>query len=135
MLEGLQISSAQAQKEGEQVAVIKASCEADAARIALVKASCEADLAQAQPFVDMANKAINSIEKKDIQEISANKKPVDIIKLIFDVLLILFQRTLDVCKPFELSFSSGKVLVHRIFSSCTGDFSATNLNHIIRFVR
>jgi len=117
MLEGLEISSAQAQKEGDQVAVIKANCEADAARIAKEKESCEADLAEAQPFVDMANEAINSIQKKDIQEISANKKPVDIIKLIFDVLLILFQKTIESCKPFQLSFSSGKILIDFFESS------------------
>jgi dynein heavy chain len=112
MLEGLQVSSAQAQKEGDAVAIIKSNCEADAARIAGEKAACEADLAKAQPFVDMANEAIASVEKKDVQEISANKKPVHIIQLIFDVILILFNRRICVSiKPFELSFSSGKVLI------------------------
>lgn len=111
MLEGLQVSSAAAQKEGDSVAVIKAGCQADAARIAKEKAACEADLAEAQPFVDMANDAINSIQKKDVQEISANKKPVDIIKLIFDVLLLLFQWPVLACNPYELSFSSGKIII------------------------
>ena len=117
MLEGLQVSSAQAQKEGDAVAVIKSNCEADAERIAGEKAACEADLAKAQPFVDMANEAIASVEKKDVQEISANKKPVDIIKLIFDVILILFQKQLHGVKPFQLSFSSGKIVIDFFESS------------------
>ena len=90
MLEGLQASSAQAQAEGDAVAIIKTSCEADAERIGKEKAACEKDLAQAQPFVDMANNAIDSIKPGDINDMKANKKPVDILKLIFDGLLILF---------------------------------------------
>jgi len=110
-LEGLQIQSAAAAKEGDAVAVIKASCVADATRIAAEKQSAEKELAKAQPFVDMANEAIASIQKKDVQEISANKKPVHIIQIIFDVILILFNMRLDPCKAGELSFSSGKVIV------------------------
>ena len=111
MLEGLQVSSAAAQKEGEAVAVIKAACEADAARIAIEKANCEADLAQAQPFVDQANEAIASVQKKDIQDISANKNPVAIICLIFDVVLILFQFPVLPAVPEQLNFSSGKIVI------------------------
>ena len=63
----------------------------------------------------MANFSIASVEKKDVQEISANKKPVHIIQLIFDVILILFNRRICVSiKPFELSFSGRKVS-HRFF--------------------
>merc|ERR1719181_2305073 len=98
MIEGLQISSAEAQKEGEQVAKIKSKCEEDATRIAGEKAAAEADLAKAQPFVDKANKAIESIKPKDINEIKANKNPTDIIKLIFDCILILFQLPVEPVK-------------------------------------
>ena len=103
MLEGLQISSAEAQREGDKVAKDKAACEADAARIGEEKAAAEADLAKAQPFVDKANKAIASIKPKDIQEIKANKNPTDIIKMIFDCILILFKQPLDTVKPTTLS--------------------------------
>ena len=60
MLDGLQISSAEAQREGDKVAKDKAACEADAERIGKEKALAEIDLAKAQPFVDKANKAIAS---------------------------------------------------------------------------
>jgi len=52
MLESLEVSSAEAKLEGDQVAGIKAKCEEDASRIAAEKASCASDLAKAQPFVD-----------------------------------------------------------------------------------
>ena len=42
-----------------------------------------------------ANKAIASIKPKDIQEIKANKNPTDIIKMIFDCILILFKLPLE----------------------------------------
>ena len=103
MLEGLQASSAQAQAEGDAVAIIKASCEADAERIGKEKAACEKDLAQAQPFVDMANSAIDSIKPGDINDMKANKKPVDILKLIFDGLLILFGLQVERVKPMTLN--------------------------------
>lgn len=103
MLEGLQASSAQAQAEGEQVAVIKENCEADAARIAIEKANCEADLAKAQPFVDMANDAIDSIKPNDINEIKANKNPTPIIQLVFDGLLLCFMRPTLPVKPMTLN--------------------------------
>ena len=79
MLEGLQISSAEAQREGDKVAKDKAACEADVERIGKEKALAEIDLAKAQPFVDKANKAIASIKPKDIQEIKARGGKVIIL--------------------------------------------------------
>jgi len=101
-LEGLQVSSAEAQREGDQVAKDKAVCEADAARISKEKELAMIDLAKAQPFVDKANKAIASIKPTDIQEIKANKNPTDIIKMIFDCILILFKKPLDKVKAETL---------------------------------
>ena len=74
MLEGLEVSSAEAKTEGEQVAGIKARCEADAKRIASEKESCASDLAKAQPFVDEANAAINSIKPAHIGEIKVGTR-------------------------------------------------------------
>jgi len=91
MLESLEVSSAEAKLEGDQVAGIKAKCEEDASRIAAEKASCASDLAKAQPFVDEANAAIDSIKPAHIGEIKKLANPSDIIKLVFDCVLILFQ--------------------------------------------
>ena len=80
----------EAKKEGDQVKGIKEGCEKDAARIALEKSGCMADLAKAQPFVDQAVTAIDSIKPADINEIKKLPNPADIIKFVFDGVLILF---------------------------------------------
>jgi len=82
MLEGLEVSSAEAKAEGEQVAGIKARCEADAERIASEKESCSSDLAKAQPFVDEANAAINSIKPAHIGEIKVGRFAVSLCALL-----------------------------------------------------
>jgi len=89
MLGDLEISSLEAKREKEAVNKIKEACEADAARIALEKKDAEEDLAKAQPFVDEANGAIDSITAPDLTELKGLGKPSDIIKLVFDCVLIL----------------------------------------------
>eukprot|EP00937_MAST-01D_sp_MAST-1D-sp2_P003104 g3104.t1 len=94
MLEGLEASSAEAKAEGEAVAKIAALCEEDAARIAGEKAACQKDLAKAQPYVDEAETAIDSVKPAYIGEINKLAKPSHIIKLVFDGVLILFKNQL-----------------------------------------
>jgi dynein heavy chain len=94
MLKGLEKSSHAAKKESDQVATIKQQCEDDAERIAAEKVACEADLAKAQPFVDEAEEAIRSIKPAHIIEIKTNRNPSDIIKLVFDGVLLLFMNKL-----------------------------------------
>jgi dynein heavy chain len=95
MLAELEISSAAAKKEGDAVAVIAAGCQADAERIGGEKAQCMRDLAKAQPFVDEAETAIDSIKAAHINEIKKLPKPSDIIKLVFDGVLLLFKSPLN----------------------------------------
>ena len=103
MLASLEISSVEAQKEGDQVSSIKVKCEEDAARIAAEKCACEQDLAKAQPFVKEAEAAIASIKPAHIGEIKKLPNPSDIIKLVFDGVLILFQKPLNLVRPAKLS--------------------------------
>jgi dynein heavy chain, axonemal len=102
MLASLEISSAEAKKEGDQVSKIKAKCEEDAARIAGEKAACEADLALAQPYVDQAETAIRSIQPAHIGEIKKLPNPKDIIKLVFDGVMILFMKPLNTVRNAKL---------------------------------
>ena len=95
MLADLRENAMLAQNEGDKVAKIKSKCEADATRIASEKAACEADLAKAQPFVDKAIKAINSIKPKHIAEIKRLAQPASIIKLVFDGCLLLFKKPMS----------------------------------------
>ena len=94
MLVGLQKSAAEAKEEGEKVAVIATACNADADRIAIEKKQCQADLDKAMPYVYEANDAIKSISKSDIQEISNLKNPPDLVKVVFDTVLLLFFKPL-----------------------------------------
>eukprot|EP00814_Leptocylindrus_danicus_P009510 CAMPEP_0116004988 /NCGR_PEP_ID=MMETSP0321-20121206/911_1 /TAXON_ID=163516 /ORGANISM="Leptocylindrus danicus var. danicus, Strain B650" /LENGTH=4605 /DNA_ID=CAMNT_0003473357 /DNA_START=128 /DNA_END=13942 /DNA_ORIENTATION=- len=105
MLRVLEGSSAEAKQEGEQVAGIKAKCEEDAKRISAERASCENDLAKAQPFVDEANNAINSIKPAHIGEIKKLANPSDIIKLVFDCVLILFQLPLSKVQQCKINMA------------------------------
>lgn len=51
-----------AKKEADSVAVIKEACMADARRIAGEKGDAEEDLAQARPFLEEAERAVESIK-------------------------------------------------------------------------
>merc|ERR1719450_1628558 len=103
--------------EGDIVQGIKNDCEAEATRIAADKADCEKDLAKTQPYVDEAEKAIKSIKPGDIQEIKKLPKPPDIIKLIFDGVLILFMKPLNPLKPTPTEYNINKKTIPFIESS------------------
>ena len=94
MLGSLEISSLEAKNESDMVRGIKEACEADALRIGKEKELCMEDLAKAQPYVDDANSAIDSIKSADISEVKQLKKPSDIIRLVFDCVLLLFHNPL-----------------------------------------
>lgn len=67
-----------------------------AGEIALVKDSAEKDLAAAKPALDAALNALNSITQKDIVGLKALKNPPDVVKRIFDcVLLLRYMSVLD----------------------------------------
>eukprot|EP00941_MAST-03F_sp_MAST-3F-sp1_P001388 g1388.t1 len=109
MLSSLQISSMEAKKEGEIVAKISEGCEADAARIAGEKAQCEEDLKKAQPYVDAATSAIDSIKPADINEIKRLANPSAIIKLVFDGVCILFMKPLVDVEAETMTISKKEV--------------------------
>ncbi len=54
-----------------------------------MKNDAEQDLAAAQPALDAAVEALNSITPKDITSLKALKNPPDIVKRIFDCVLLL----------------------------------------------
>ena len=109
MLASLEISSAEALKEQTLVAGIAESCDSDRNRIAGEKELCMTELAKAQPYVDDANKAIDSIKQSDIGEVKVLKKPSDIIRLIFDCVLLLFYQPLNPVVPLTLIIKKQEV--------------------------
>lgn len=72
-----------------QVKVIVDAVVKKAGEIAAVKEDAEKDLAAAKPALDAAVNALNSISPKDIQGLKALKNPPDVIKRIFDCVLLL----------------------------------------------
>jgi len=109
MLADLRESSAIATTEGDKVSKIKAKCVSDSERIAKEKTQCEQDLAKAQPYVDKALAAIDSIEPKHIAEIKKLAKPAAIIRLVFDCVLILFKKDIESVKSETLNVAKQDV--------------------------
>ncbi len=66
-----------------------------AAEIAAVKDDAEKDLALAKPALDAALSALNSITPKDINSLKALKNPPDVVKRIFDCVLLLRMLPVD----------------------------------------
>ena len=95
LLKEISASTAVAEKEKAKVAVIVDAVTVKAAQIAGVKEDAERDLAAAKPALDAAVDALNSITAKDIGALKALKNPPDIIKRIFDTVLLLRQYPVD----------------------------------------
>ena len=91
LLKEISASTAVAEKEKNKVNVIVEAVTAKADAIAIQKAEAEADLAKAQPALDAALAALDSIKPKDIQNLKAMKNPPDLVKRVFDCVLILRQ--------------------------------------------
>lgn len=109
MLESLQVSSADAQRESDKVSTIKNKCVADATRIGAEKSACMADLMKAQPFVDEAETAIRSIKPSDINEVKKFANPATIIQLVFDGILLLFKLQMAPVKATSLTLSKKEI--------------------------
>ena len=108
MLSSLEISSLRARKEAEEVHKIKQSCEADAEKIMSEKKIAADDLAQAQPFLDEAEAAVNSIKPNDLNELKKLPKPGDIIKLVFDGVMLLRMFRMDKVQSSAVTLGFGK---------------------------
>jgi dynein heavy chain len=108
MLSKLEVSSMEAKTEADAVANIAAACEADRARVLQEKADAEEDLAKAQPFVEEAERAVNSIKPNDLNELKKMAKPADILKLIFDCVALLKMEKLVPVQPAEITMGVGK---------------------------
>jgi dynein heavy chain len=91
LLVNVQTEKAKAEKKAKEVGIQSKGCQETAAKIQADKESANRDLEKAIPFLNAANEACNSIDKKDIGDLKANRKPADVIRFTFDGLLILRQ--------------------------------------------
>eukprot|EP01138_Halocafeteria_seosinensis_P007479 gb/GECG01007645.1/.p1 GENE.gb/GECG01007645.1/~~gb/GECG01007645.1/.p1 ORF type:complete len:3314 (+),score=514.53 gb/GECG01007645.1/:1-9942(+) len=104
-LGSLQTSSAEAEKASEKASKIKETCVSERERIKNEKEQCEKELAEAQPFLDEANRAISSIKPAHLTEVKRLPKPADIIKVVFNGVLVLFYAALNPVNGAELNNS------------------------------
>jgi dynein heavy chain, axonemal len=91
LLKEISANTAIAEKEKAKVNVIVEGVTAKAEEIAAVKEDAESDLKKAQPAMDAAVSALNSIKASDIATVKALKKPPDLIARILDTVLVLRQ--------------------------------------------
>lgn len=59
----------------------------------------------ALPALARAQKAVDSLDNKDIVEMKANRNPLDIIRYILDAVAIYFQVKVDPIKMVEKQFN------------------------------
>ncbi|KAL6769277.1 DHC15 [Auxenochlorella protothecoides x Auxenochlorella symbiontica] len=89
LLHQISVSTSQAEKDRQKVAAIVETVTAKAHDIAAVKHDAERDLEEAQPALQAALAALNSITPTDITSLKALKNPPNIVKRIFDCVLLL----------------------------------------------
>ena len=89
LLKEISANTAIAEKERTKVMAIVETVGKKAAEINAVKEDAEKDLAAAKPALEAAVSALNSITAKDIGALKALKNPPDIVKRIFDCVLLL----------------------------------------------
>jgi dynein heavy chain len=115
--------------ENAAAAIEEAKCNEIAAAVAIKQASCESDLAAAEPLVEAALAALDTLNKKDLGEAKSLKKPPAGVDDITAVILILLQNNpkdkswnaatkmmgnvdkfMDTLKGFKEEIDSGNVM-------------------------
>ena len=78
-------------------------------KIEIDKADAQKDLALALPSLEKAKKAVDSIQQKDITDISKILKARDTVRIIFDTVQILFMGPLVAVAPKEMELMRRQV--------------------------
>eukprot|EP00002_Diphylleia_rotans_P021973 TRINITY_DN428_c1_g1_i1.p1 TRINITY_DN428_c1_g1~~TRINITY_DN428_c1_g1_i1.p1 ORF type:complete len:4548 (+),score=958.95 TRINITY_DN428_c1_g1_i1:229-13872(+) len=97
--------TAKAEKKKGEVLVVRNELAAEVERINQERAVCEKDLLAARPPLDEAIQVVKSIQPKDVQNLKALRNPPDLIKRIFDCVLILFHQPLNSVEAVEIKGS------------------------------
>ena len=92
LLTKVQMETVKAETKAAEVGLKKDSCLGKKREIETEQAEAEKDLQAALPFLHEAETAVKSITSKDITELKTLKQPSDIIRLVFDGLLLLQQK-------------------------------------------
>eukprot|EP00667_Euglena_gracilis_P000005 EG_transcript_5 len=88
-------STAKAEKKKAEVTAVKDVLASEASVVAAGKADAEKDLAAAGPALEDAKSALDSITPSDMKTLKALAKPPELIKRIFDGVVLLMQLPMD----------------------------------------
>ena len=117
LMEKIKVDSAAAEIKkksvGEEEAVASKKAEAADA----MKADCEKDLAAAMPALEAALSALNTLNKSDITEVKAMKKPPDGVVLVMKALSILLQ-----VKPLKKKSEDGMKKIDDYWETAKKEF-------------
>lgn len=86
-------------KQSRQVGAFRDECLKNKEKIEKEQEEANNDLQAALPYLREAEEAVKSITPKDIGELKSMKTPSDIIRLVFDGVLILLQNKLVEVRP------------------------------------
>ena len=86
---------AEAAKVKAVVSVDEAVAKKKASETEAIQADAQRDLDQALPALSAAQKALDSLEKKDIQEVKAFATPPDLVQTVMEAVCVLFNRKQD----------------------------------------
>eukprot|EP00916_Digyalum_oweni_P009684 GHVL01016321.1.p1 GENE.GHVL01016321.1~~GHVL01016321.1.p1 ORF type:complete len:1870 (+),score=456.95 GHVL01016321.1:3343-8952(+) len=112
----VQAKTAKAEKKKIEVAAEKADCLKNKEEIENDKEIANKDLEAALPFLREAEEAANSISQKDVTELKSMKSPSEIIKLVFDGVLILQMKSVVAIKSEKKTINKQEVdFVHDSF--------------------
>ena len=113
MLKDLEVEQRAAEKIEAEVNSVAQKCEKEAEDIARQKAEAERELAAAIPAQMRAQAAVDSLDAASVNEMKANKKPQEILKLVLDAIAIYFNLKLtpiqmipelEVAKGLQINF-------------------------------
>ena len=135
MLQDITASTARAEKKKSEVQSVADMLGGEAEVIGEDKRLVEEDLLAAKPALDEAEAALSAITAKDIGMLKALKKPPELIKRLFECVLILFQEPLivpaaEMVKRLQLEVSWAQSTIVMSRSSFLDDLYAFNKDAI-----
>ena len=98
----LDVENKKADKKANEVNAVTEACIAKRNEIELERTQANIDLQAALPFLHQAEKAVDSIDQKDITEVSKVSNARDTVRFILDTVNILFMRGLEPVVPHDI---------------------------------
>ena len=118
MLEGLAVKRNEAEQQRQEVQLIKEEQTMEADAIKVIQEEAQRELALAEPALQRATKALNSIRPADIGEIASYAQPCYLIRRIIDGVSILRYMKMDPYQPETYDYKG--TTCNSLAPSCTG---------------